>query len=456
MIEDCDVVVVGAGLAGLSAAKDLVDAGRRVIVLEARERVGGRTLNHDLGNGKVVEVGGQWVGPSQQRILALAREMGVPTHPTYDEGARILHIGGRRIVYRGMVPRVNPFGLLDVGRAMARLERLSRRISVDEPWRSRGAARLDSETLASWARRNVFTRMGRLTVELFCQNVLACEPSEVSLLHFVFYVRSAGGFRFLTDVVGGAQQDRFVGGSQVVSDRLAEHLGPDGVRLSTPVRRIEHDRHKVVVNADGLEVTARRAVVAVPPALAGRIVYEPSLPGPRDQLTQAAPMGSVMKCLAVYDEPFWRHDGLSGQAAGDGRAVRATFDNCPPDASPGILLGFLEGAEARRLARVGQAERRREVLDSFVRYFGPKAANPADYIEHDWTGEIWTRGCYGAHFAPGVWTHFGAALRQPVGRLHWAGTETATVWSGYMDGAVQSGQRAAGEILAAEELTAVA
>jgi monoamine oxidase len=193
----------------------------------------------------------------------------------------------------------------------------------------------------------------------------------------------------------------------------------------------------------------RRAVVAVPPALAGRISYDPPLPADRDQLTQAAPMGSVIKCLAIYDEPFWRYAGYNGQATADGPAVQVTFDTGPPAGPPGILLGFVTGAEARRLARADPARRRAEVLASFARYFGPAAARPADYIEHDWTADPWTRGCYGAHFPPGTWTQFGPALRRPAGLLHWAGTETATHWSGYMDGAVQSGKRAATEVLEA-------
>lgn len=454
--EETDVVIVGAGLAGLTAALALQGAGLGVVVIEARDRVGGRTLNHDLGDGKVVEIGGQWVGPTQDRVLALARALGVATHPTYDQGRRVLYIAGRRVAYKGMVPRLSPAGLLDVGRTMASLGRLARRVQLDAPWETRGAARLDSITLAGWARRHVYTRLGRMTIELFAQSVMACEPSEVSLLHFLFYIRSAGGFRHITDVVGGAQQDRFIGGSQALCLQAADRLGPAAVRLSSPVTRIEHDDDRVVVTTAGEAVAGRRVIVAVPPMMAGRIAYDPPMPGLRDQLTQKAPMGSVIKYLAVYDEPFWRADGYSGQAAGDCGAVRATFDNCPPDGTPGILLGFVEGANARRLARMRPADRRSEVLDCFVRYFGAKAAEPRDIIEQDWTREEWTRGCYGAHFAPGVWSHFGAALRPPVGRIHWAGTETSPIWSGYMDGAVRSGERAAAEVLEAEPARASA
>jgi monoamine oxidase len=196
-----------------------------------------------------------------------------------------------------------------------------------------------------------------------------------------------------------------------------------------------------------VSVTAARVIVAVPPTLAGRITYDPPLPAVRDQLTQRVPAGSVIKCHAVYDTPFWREAGLTGQATGDRGPVKVVFDNSPPAGSPGVLLAFLEGKAARRLNRVGPAERRDAVLGSLVDFFGPHAAKPVEYVELDWSEEEWTRGCYGAHFPPGVWTQYGPALRAPVGRIHWAGAETATVWSGYMDGAVQSGERAAAEVL---------
>jgi monoamine oxidase len=158
-------------------------------------------------------------------------------------------------------------------------------------------------------------------------------------------------------------------------------------------------------------------------------------------------MGSVIKCQAIYDEPFWRAEGLSGQATGDGEGSRVVFDNSPQDGSPGILLAFVEGDEARRLGPASPDVRRRAVLDSLVRYFGPRAATPADYRELDWQQERWSGGCYGTIFGPNVWTRYGPALRQPAGPIHWAGTETATAWYGYMDGAVRSGERVAAEVV---------
>jgi monoamine oxidase len=443
---ETDVIVIGAGLAGLTAARGLAAAGYDVTVLEARDRVGGRVLNHTLAGGHVADVGGQFVGPAQRHVLGLAGELGVATLPIFTGGRTVLELGGRRHDYQA-VPRMNPVQLADAGRALFSLDRMARRVPVQAPWQAAGAAAADARTLADWARRNVRTRLGRFAIEAFSQGVLACEPGEVSLLHVLFYLRSAGGFRQLTGVAGAAQQDRFAGGSQLLALRMAEQLGPDRVWLGAPVTRIEQGSSRVVAHSAAGVVTGRRAVVAAPPALAGRIGYDPPLPADRDQLTQAAPMGSVIKCLAVYDEPFWREAGYNGQATSDGPAARVTFDTGPPDGSPGVLLGFVTGAEARRLARAGPAQRRAEVLASFARYFGPTATRPADYAEHDWTADPWTRGCYGAHFPPGTWTQFGPALRRPAGLLHWAGTETATEWSGYMDGAVQSGKRAAAEIL---------
>ena len=344
---EADVIVVGAGLAGLTAARQLHGTGHSVLVIEARDRVGGRVLSHSLGAGQAADVGGQFVGPTQRHILGLAAELGVATQPIFTSGLTILEFGGRRHSYRG-VPLLSPLQLADSARAIAALERMARRVPPDAPWQAAGAAAADSRTLADWARRNVRTRLGRFAIEAFSRGVLACEPGEVSLLHVLFYLRSAGGFRQLTETSGAAQQDRFAGGSQLIAIRMAEQLGPGRVRLGAPVARIEQAPPRVTVHAAGLVATGRRAVIAVPPALAGRISYDPPLPADRDQLTQAAPMGSVIKCLAIYDEPFWRHAGYNGQATSDGPAAQVTFDTGPPAGPPGILLGFVTGAEARR------------------------------------------------------------------------------------------------------------
>jgi monoamine oxidase len=284
-------------------------------------------------------------------------------------------------------------------------------------------------------------------MEMGIQAVWAADPEDVSLLHVLTYAHSGGGFESLLGTEEGAQQQRFVGGSQLVSLRMAEALG-DAVVLEAPVRRIEHGPDHVRVHADGGSVAARSVVVAIPPALAGRIAYDPPLSGMRDQLTQRIPQGNVIKTMAVYERPFWREDGLSGIGTSDVGPTRAIFDNSPPSGSPGVLLAFLEGRYAREWSRRSLEERRDAIVGTLARLFGPRAAKPERYIERSWADEEWTRGCYGAHMPTGAWTSYGHLLREPVGRIHWASAETADVWMGYMDGAVRSGERAARAVLA--------
>jgi monoamine oxidase len=446
------VVVIGAGLSGLAAARALVAAGQDVVVLEARDRVGGRTEGGHLTDGTPIELGGQWIGPTQNRMYELVEELGLEWFRTHnDEGALLLDLGGkqsRMASHRGAMPRLGPFALADLAQGLARFTRLANRISLTEPWASPGAERLDGQTFESWVRRNLRTPTGRAYFHVACEAVFAAETSDISLLHALFYSHSGTDFETLLSVDRGAQQDRIVGGSIRIAETMAAELG-DRVRLGSAVSVIEQDDDGVRVALRGGEiVTGSHVVVTLPPTLAGRLDYRPVLPSWRDQLTQRLPAGSVMKVYAAYDEPFWRDAGLNGQAASDRGPVKVTFDNSPPDGTPGVLMGFLEGNEARTWARRPEEERRTAVLDCFARYFGPRALRPREYVERDWMSEEFTRGCYGAHFTPGVWTAYGHALREPVGRIHWAGAECSPVWNGYMEGAVRSGESTAREVLA--------
>jgi monoamine oxidase len=418
-----------------------------VVVLEARDRVGGRTLNRPIGDGKVVEVGGQWVGPTQERVLALARELGVETFPTWTEGKNVLSMGGRLRRYNGTIPRLGALALLDLEQLRRRLHRMGERVPLEAPWRTRDAARLDAQSLGGWLDRAGFSRGGRKLLDVAVRTSMGAEPSELSLLYMLAYTRAAGTFDAMLDVEGGAQQDRIVGGSQVLSLRLAEELGAERLVLEAPVRRIERDGGGVRVHADGVTVSARRAIVAIPPPLTGRIDWEPALPLNRAALAQRMPMGALIKCTAIYREPFWRDDGLSGEGVDGAGPVTVTFDNSPPDGDPGALVGFVGGADARRWHRLEPSARRNEAMTCFARLFGDRARAAEHYIEQDWSAEQWSGGGPVALMGPGTMAQLGPALREPVGPVHWAGTETATAWTGYMDGAVRSGERAATEVL---------
>ena len=439
------VAIVGAGFAGLSAALDLTKRGIDCLVLEARDRVGGRVLNHEIGDGKVVEVGGQWAGPTQHALLEMAERMGVATFPTHVQGANVIEYRGEVSRYSGTIPRINPAVLLQVEWARRRMNSMAHQVPLAAPWGARRASRWDRITFDEWLRANAPSPGARMLIRLAIRSVFGTEPEDVSLLHVLFYVHSAGGFDALVDTAGGAQDSRFVGGSQLVAIRMAAELG-ERVILGSPVRRIEDAGDGVRIDSDALSVDAQRVIVAVSPTLAARIDYGPELPARRDQMTQRMPQGAIIKCMAIYDEPFWRAQGLSGTGVSDGGSVNAIFDNSPPGGSPGVLLGFLDGRAARRWGSASVGERRAEVVRVFARLFGSRAASPVDYVERNWAAERWSRGCYSGAFGPSGWTDFGRALREPVGRVHWAGTETATVWNGYIDGAITSGRRAATEV----------
>jgi monoamine oxidase len=453
-----DVVVVGAGLAGLAAARSVQAAGLSVLVLEARKRVGGRTLNADLGGGKVIEVGGQWIGPTQDRMIALGKELGVPTYKTYNKGNNLYYRNGLLTPFSSSGP-LGPIppdvtGAPEAEKAILDLDSKAGTVPRNAPWEAKNAGAWDSQTFETYKLGQASTGGGRFLLDVGIEAVFAAEPRDLSLLWVLFYIASAGNektpgtFERLINTAGGAQESRFVGGSQLISIGMAARLGKKQLVLGSPVRKISQTTAGVHVESDKLNVNGKHVIVAMAPTLTGEIDYHPQLPSARAQLTQRWPQGSVIKCEAVYDRPFWRDSGLTGQVVSDASPVRITFDNTPQDGSPGVMLGFIEGQAARIYMQKSPAERRQAVLNNFATYFGEKARNPIRFIEKDWQAELWTRGCYGGNAGPGVLLDYGPALRQPVGHIHWAGTETSTIRAGYMDGAVRSGERAAAEVLA--------
>src|SRR5215211_3968880 len=448
-----DVVVVGAGLAGLTAARLLARAGRSVVVLEARDRVGGRVLSHRVA-GVTAGLGAEFVGPTQDRIVALARTLGVRTFKTYNEGSNVYIVDGVRGLYPAAtgIPDTPDYAR-DLPNLLG-LDAMARDVPLEAPWRAPRAAEWDSQTLENWKQANLTTPIGKASLDAIAEPTWGAEARDLSLLFALFYIAAAGNERTPGSVVrlattpGAAQERRFVGGSELVPRGLARRLG-SRVVLDSPVRRISQRHGRVHVVSDRLTVVARRVIVAIPPTLTGEIEYRPALPARRAQLVQRYPQGSLLKCLAVYDRPFWRSRSLSGQGFSDTGPVKAPIDVSPPGGRPGVLLGWVGGHEARVWGPRPRRERRAAVLRSFADFFGQEALRPRRYVEKDWSKEVWTRGCPVGWTAPGVLLDYGSAIRRPVGRIHWAGTETSTFWNGYMDGAVRSGERAAREVLRA-------
>jgi monoamine oxidase len=444
---DADVCVVGAGFAGLTAALRLHQSGKTVVVLEARDRVGGRVWTQRLSDGSPVDRGGAWLAPGHDAAFGLTREFAVPTYKTWVAGSHLLVHEGRTRPYRGLIPKISPLAVITIALAQARLDRLSRRVPLDAPWEAKRAAQWDARTVAWWlARAGIRTAVARDLFDMAVRGLFTGDLNDTSFLHLLFLIRAHGSINTLFSIENGSQENMVDGGAGSIAERIAGALG-EAVRLHAPVRSITQRDDVVLVEAQAISVSARHAVVTVPPVLALDIAFAPALSEDRRTLYASAVAGPESKTLVVYAEPFWRADGFSGQSAEPGSAAEVTLDASPASGTPGVIAAFTFGRVAERVAALDPGDRRRAVLDALTARFGPRAAHPEEFMETAWWTERWTRGCSMAHFPPGILTRYGALLGRPAGRLHWAGTETAARSHGAIDGAVLSGERAAAEIL---------
>lgn len=444
MLNETDVLVVGAGLAGLAAADLLMRAGRRVTVLEARERLGGRLWSVPSGAGATLDLGGQWFGPRHLRVRALVERLQLLAHETHQDGALLYDVAGSVRRQALGLPPLPPLALLDLLQLQQRLDWLAHGLPARARWADAAAA-LDTQSVHDWLQRHAWSAAGRAMLRSSLGESLCMEPEHVSLLDLVEQLRQCGG------AAGLAAAERWFlpGGAQQLAAGLAQGLA-GRIVLGQSVTQIVQDHAGVTVSTPSQAWRAQRVVVAVPPPLARQIRFTPRLPVAQAQLLARAQMGRIFKAVSVYPEALWRTRGLSGGLIADRGAVAATLDASPPGGRPGVLVALTGGRRAERLAGLSPAARRAVVQDRLGALFGPRAARPVAYHDYAWADDPWAQGGYAARFPPGALSRGGAGLGASHGRLHWAGSETADTWRSYMEGALQSAERAAAEVLGSE------
>ena len=447
--ETADVIIVGAGPTGLTAARALTAAGRSVIVLEARDRVGGRTWS-DTIDGQMFEIGGQWISPDQTAILDLVDELGLTTYQRYRDGDSVyLAPDGTRTVYDGGMFPVPAATQAEMERLIGLLDDLAERIGADAPWDAPDAADLDAVSFQHWLEEQSDDALAVANIGMFVAGGMLTKPTTAfSALQAILMAASAGSFSHLVDDHFILDR-RVVGGMQSVSQRLAADLGEDIVRLNSPVRSIDWSGENVVVSTDDASYTGTAVIVAVPPNLYSRITYVPHLPRLQQVFHQHQSMGLVIKVHATYPRPFWREQGLSGTGFGAGHLVQEVYDNTNHGEEQGTLVGFISDFNADRMWALDEEDRKTEILEAIAAFLGPEALTPTVFHLSDFGAEEWTRGAYATSYDLGGLSRWGRYQNDPVGPLHFASSDIAGRGYQHVDGAVRIGRDTAETVLRA-------
>jgi monoamine oxidase len=448
-----DCIIVGAGYSGLAAAKLLTEHGSspKILVLEARGRVGGRVKTVHLDDGNYWDVGGSFLGVQQDMMYKLAEEYGVETHAPPPGGKIVFFNRGRARKYSGLIPPLRPWELLDVGLFLRKFEKLIKSVDVNAPWKHPNAEDWDTITAEEWVNRRMWTKAGRATVDMTFQAIFGKAGKEISLLHAVFVLKTAVSITVALNAQDGLQRDLMKGGAMAIPDKIRQAIGGDEVvRLGEPVQGVKYDEGELgchVTTTKG-QYRTKRIIFATPPEFAAKVQFNPPLPTEKKTLLEAMQLGAYSKVFATYKTPFWWDRGLRGECTSLEGYISVAFDaSLPEPGSLGKMMGFITGSKAREFAGLSDTERRRIALNEFAGLLGKEALDAEAFIYHSMLHEKWSAGCPLASPPPGIWTSCGEWIRKPVGPIHWAGTETSTRFYGYMEGAVDAGRRAAKEVI---------
>jgi monoamine oxidase len=443
-----DVAVVGGGFAGLYAADQLRRANRRVVVLEANDRTGGRILNLRVAKGfsNVTEGGGEWINPKMPHVKKLLKRFNLKLYQNYDQGQSTLIIDGHVSRYSGTIPNIPEQAKKQLLAGFFALTEMAKSVPVDAPWKAKSALEWDAQTCQTWIEDNMTDPLAVDFAEQAIGGAGGWTAKDMSLLFYLFVAASAGGPLALVTLNQGALSNRVVGGSEQFAIQLTKLLG-NVIELKTPVTTIEHGGKKVRLTTPKGRWVADHVIVALSPTMTQQILFDPELPVYRNQSVQRTGNGSAIKAYPIYKKPFWRDRGLNGIVQSNQYLPFVSFDNSPPKADVGVLLALVESENARRLGAMSRKDRKAEIVDGFAKAFGPQARNLIDYVEHDWSREPWIRGGAASFFGPGLLTEYRYLFGKRIGRIHFAGSETATDFWGTMEGAFASGDRAAQEVL---------